>query len=162
MIIDWNTIGPTAADWAAALELLVGEAVRLGPGDHAARDALADQLIDQLTEFIARSPAVAAELDRLAAKVIDDLLATEVRTRLGRLAMRSSELRKQVDFLRTATRGSAGSRPGATAPGATAASAAQAVREQAHQAAAAVSKRLLPEVESVLDRVRALRPKTGR
>ncbi|HWN66595.1 MAG TPA: hypothetical protein VNM90_03085 [Haliangium sp.] len=155
MIIDWNTIGPTAADWAAALELLVGEAVRLGPGDHAARDAL----IDQLTELIARSPAVAAELDRLAAKVIDDLLATEVRTRLGRLAMRSSELRKQVDFLRTAARSRTGA--GGTGAGATGAGPA-AVREQAHEAAAAVSKRLLPEVERVLERVRALRPKAGR
>jgi hypothetical protein len=160
MIIDWNTIGPTAADWAAALELLVGEAVRLGPGDHAARDAL----IDQLTELIARSPAVAAELDRLAAKVIDDLLATEVRTRLERLATRSSELGKQVDYLRTATRKRAktATGPGATGADDTGASAARAVREQVHKAAAAVSKRLLPEVESVLDRVRALRPKTGR
>jgi hypothetical protein len=158
MTIHWNTMGPTAADWAAALELLVGEAVRLGAGDHAKRDAL----VDQLTEFIARSPAVAAELDRLAANVIDDLLAAEVRTRLERLAMRSSELGKQVEFLRTATRGRAGPGPDATGPGSTAAGAASAVREQAHEAAAAVSKRLLPEVASVLDRVRALRSRTGR
>ena len=112
MTIDWNTMGPTAADWAAALELLVGEAVRIGTGDDAARDALVDQLIDQLTEFIARSPAVAAELDRLAAKVIEDLLATEVRTRLERLAMRSSELGKQVDYLHTAARSRTGAAPG--------------------------------------------------
>jgi hypothetical protein len=150
MTIDWNTIGRTAADWAHALEHLVAEAVRLGPADHATRDAL----IDQLTEFIARSPAVAAELDRLAAKVIDDLLATEVSARLQRLAMRSSEMSKHVDYLRVATQG----RARAT----TAAGAAEAVREQVHEAAAAVSKRLLPEVQSVLDRVRALRPKTGR
>lgn len=155
MTIDWNSIGPTAVDWAAALELLVGEAVRLGPGDHAARDTL----IDQLTELIARSPAVAAELDRLAAQVIDDLLATEVRTRLERLAMRSSELGKQVGYLRMTMRERAKT---ATGPGATGADAAEAVREQVHEAAAAVSKRLLPEVESVLDRVRALRPKAGR
>jgi hypothetical protein len=49
----------------------------------------------------------------------------------------------------------------ATGDEATGASAA-AVREHAHEAAAAVSKRLLPEVESILDRVRALRPRTGR
>jgi hypothetical protein len=157
MTIDWSTIGRTAAGWADALEHLVGEAVRLVPGDHATRDAL----IDQLTEFIARSPAVAAELDRLAAKVIDDLLTTEVRARLGRLAMRSSELGKQVDYLRTAVRERARPNPGATGDDDTEASAG-AVREQAHEAAAAVSKRLLPEVESVLDRVRALRPKAGR
>jgi hypothetical protein len=154
MTIDWNTIGPTAADWAEALERLVDEAVRVDSGDHATRDALVDQLIDQLTEFIARSPAFAAELDGLAAKVIDDLLATEVRTRLERLAMRSRELGQHVDYLRVATRQRAETTPGA---GAT-----EAVREQAHAAAAAVSKRLLPEVASVLDRVRALRPKTGR
>ena len=154
MTIDWNTIGRTAADWAHALEHLVAEAVRLGPADHATRDAL----IDQLTEFIARSPAVAAELDRLAAKVIDDLLATEVRARLERLALRSSELGKQVDYLRTAMRERARTATGDEATGASPA----AVRERAHEAAAAVSKRLLPEVESILDRVRALRPRTGR
>jgi hypothetical protein len=118
--------------------------------DHVARDAL----IDQLTEFIARSPAVAAELDRLAAQVIDDLLATEVHTRLKRLALRSSELGKQVNYLRAATRERAGT--------ATGASTAEAVLGQAHASAATSSKRLLPEVESVLDRVRALRPRTGR
>jgi len=154
MTIDWNTIGRTAAGWADALEHLVGEAVRLVPDDHATRDAL----IDQLTEFIARSPGVAAELDRLAAKVIDDLLATEVRARLGRLAMRASELSKQVEYLRVAMRERAKTATGADDTGASA----DAVREQVHEAAAAVSKRLLPEVESVLDRVRALRPKAGR
>lgn len=153
MTIDWNTIGRTAAGWADALEHLLGEAVRLVPGDHATRDAL----IDQLTEFIARSPAVAAELDRLAAKVIDDLLATEVRARLGRLAMRSSELSKQVDYLRVATRERARTATGGDDTGASAG----AMRERAHEAAA-VSKRLLPEVQNVLDRVRALRPKAGR
>jgi hypothetical protein len=162
MTINWRSIGPTAADWAEALERLVDEAVRVSTGDRATRDARADQLIDQLTEFIAHSPAVAAELDRLAAKVIDDLLATEVGTRLQRLAMRSSELGKQVDYLRVATWGRAGTATGAGPTGASTGASTEAVREQAHAAAAAVTKRLLPEVASVLDRVRALRPRTGR
>ena len=157
MTIDWNTIGPSAADWAAALERLVTEAVRLGPGEAATRDTL----IDQLTEFIARSPAAAAELDRLAAKVIDDLLATEVHTRLQRLAMRASELGKQVDYLRVATQKHPGTSTGPGATGATGAGV-EAVREQVHATAAAAGKRLLPEVAGVLGRVRALRPRTGR
>lgn len=89
MNIDWDTL-QTFDDWSAALDRILGQArMALKSGDTPGRADVQQQLAD----YIAHSPnRLAAELDAIARRTMDDLVDSAIDDALGSLATRSAEL----------------------------------------------------------------------
>lgn len=89
MSIEWDNL-QTFDHWSAELDrILVQARVVLKSGDTQGRTDVQDQLAD----YIAHSPnRLAAELDAIARRAMDDMLESAITDALGSLATRSAEL----------------------------------------------------------------------
>ncbi|ACY14182.1 hypothetical protein [Haliangium ochraceum] len=88
-IIDWENIAPTRAAWSEVLEVLLERARKAATGTVRARI----EVIEVLTDFIARSPAeLSGGLDAMARATADELFSAAAEELLRSIGERQSAL----------------------------------------------------------------------